>query len=256
VLTVLLAAGLAVAGPRAIEIDFEAVEIVGERPDPLVLVAEPQRPEAEACAHLLTLGLPELPSIEGLGTRAGRRMLVAAARAAELDADARDLALAKAHTCFAWTYGDARTTAGLYAWFVRQADLGYCREHVTAYHGLVPEDFAERTALDEATAFDEYCVAHPGTPEWRRNPYEKVQTALSEARMGTFLPGGAAGGLYRRVVRRTDDTLTPKRFLSVLRDLDASGAPAAEFVAGDSDRVWKAREVERAAVERLGDPAR
>lgn len=236
------------AAPRALEIDFEAVEITAERPAPAVLVVERPAAAAAACNDLLTLGLPELPSLEGLGTRAGRRQLRAAARTAELTPEERDLALAKAHTCFTWTYGGPRTTAGIYAWFVRQADVRYCIEHRTTYHGLAPEDLS---ALDEATALDEYCLMDPWGRPLRRNPYEAAQTAISEAHQGTFRDGGAAAAMYRRVVRRAGDGVTVARFLEVLRELDASGEPAAAFMAGTSDRPWTARELERAVVERL-----
>ena len=252
-LATLLSTSLALAQvyPTSTEIDFDTWSIIAERPEPagIVIVSAP-RDDAGACADLLALGLPELPSVEALGTRSGRRQLGSAARAAEMAPEERELVLARAHTCFAWTFGDrTRTTAGLYAWFVRDADLGYCREHVVGYDGLGAEDDADRTALDDAAAFSEYCAIDPAAPPLRRNPYERVQTALSEARLGGFVEGGAARELFERVARRSP--VTEDGFLAVLRDIDASGAPAAAFVAGESDRVWKAREVERAARERL-----
>jgi hypothetical protein len=252
-LTILLGVGVALAQQVVTELDFETVNAIGERHDPLTLAREPLPPEAGACADLLALGLTELPSVEGLGTRAGQRQLDAAARSVGLDPGERDHLLANARTCFAWRFGDRpASTIGLYGWFVREAGVQYCREQLTGYHGLGPEDLMGRTPHDDPTAILAYCTVDPWARPLRRDPYERVQTALSEAHIGRFIPGGAARGLYRHVASRLgDDDLSARLFLSVLREIDASGAPAAAFVVGETDRVWRPRELEGEAADRL-----
>jgi hypothetical protein len=226
--TVALSLFAAVAAAEELtELDFDALEIVATVPRPITLVAEPPfRPDETVCDAIL------------------------AERPTDTDGEDRDRVLARAHTCFAWKYGaDPRSTAGLYAVFVREADPAYCRVRKAVYDGSGPERATDWTALDAATATSELCVVDPATPPLRRNPYERVQTALSEARLGAYVEGGAADRLHRQVEHRTG--VSRSAFLGVLRELDASGEPVAAFLLGERDHVWRPRELRRAAVERL-----
>ena len=259
-----LASGVATATPlereghsyaQRTEIDFEdGLEISAPILRPMVLHIERSATRFQPqCTAVLEQGLPALPDARDLTSRSGRRKLRAASRQDGLDDTDTELVLAKAHACFAWQHDDEqRTTIGLYATFLSDTDIGYCRKHFSGHTSSGDPD-ERRTVLDDATATIEYCLVDADTPPMSRNPHEMAQTALSEAKLGTFLPGGAAGDLYRRVNRRIE--ISPERFLEVLRELDASGAPAAAFMTGDGKAPWTAGQLAREAALRLADPS-
>lgn len=237
----------AFGSPGVTEIDFEGIEVTAALVRPATYVSERPALADGTCAGALAEGLPDLPAAGALGSAEGSRAVRRASRADWPDAEEEAIALAKAWTCFAWRDG-ARSTVGLYAALVDREAIGYCAARYASYRGPAEPD-QTRTALDEATAEVAYCLV--GGERAVRNPYERALTAISEAKLDRFLAGGAAEALFRRVERRVDTT--PEAFLATLREIDASGAPAEAFLAGDSERVWTAGRLAREAADRLAE---